>query len=130
MCVVKSNIVSVTRSIAILLNCERERKKEEDWHFYFNPTGIFTSTQLFVQNHESQCCRSKTLKLVFDRKNSKLKKKSKILTSKYFTKHMDFSNENLVLNLVLNSVQIPLEMICPDINKVQKNHKMRKQKFN
>ena len=40
-----------------------ERKKEEDWHFYFNPpTGIFTLTQLFVQNHESQCCRSKTLK--------------------------------------------------------------------
>ena len=44
----------------------------------------------------------------------------------YFTKHIDFSNENLVLN----SVQIPLEMICFDINKVQKNHKMRKQKFN
>ena len=31
------------------------RRKKEDWHFYFNPTGIFTSTQLFVQNHESQC---------------------------------------------------------------------------
>ena len=34
------------------------RRKKEDWHFYFNPTGIFTSTQLFVQNHESQCCQS------------------------------------------------------------------------
>ena len=34
------------------------RRKKEDWHFYFNPTGIFTSTQLFVQNHESQFCRS------------------------------------------------------------------------
>ena len=56
------------------------RRKKEDWHFYFNPTGIFTSTRLFVQNHESQFCRSHIFFLVSRKQNKYVSNKIVYLT--------------------------------------------------